>query len=147
MPKRKFETEKDVKNAVKALLNKYGWFWFMPAANGFGSTGVADFCALKGGIFLTIETKFGTRKLRAMQAAFLASIMGEQGFAFVVTERTLDALELWLSKFSEAAGEVAGGKNVKDVDGASLLDAMHVLTQPVIAACQPAPEPPASAPA
>ena len=59
---RTFLTEKDVKAEVKKLLNAHDWFWWMPPANGFGKAGISDFNALKKGVFLAVETKFGSKK-------------------------------------------------------------------------------------
>src|SRR6056297_353525 len=93
MAQRTFETEKDVKAEVKKLLTKHGWFWWMPPGNGFGKGGVADFNALHHGVFLAIETKFGSKRPTPAQIGYLESIHAENGFGFVVNEKLLGDLD------------------------------------------------------
>lgn len=128
----KFETEKDVKRKVKQMLEKNGWFWWMPAANGYGKSGVADFNALKHGTFLAIETKFGSRKPTALQVGYLNSIQAEMGMGFVVNENRLDTLEAWLQAFDRATTEVTKGEKPADADGALLLNAAQIMTQELV---------------
>lgn len=85
--------EAGVKREVKRLLKKYGWFYWMPPANTFGRAGIADFNAIRKGVFLAIETKFGGNKPTPLQRQFLDSITAHEGLAMVVTERNLDELE------------------------------------------------------
>lgn len=125
-----FTTEKDVKASVKKLLDKHGWFWWMPPANGFGRAGIADINALKSGVFLAIETKFGTRKPSPMQIGFLNSVKAEDGFAFVVNEKLIESLEIWLGAFDRATAAVALGQQPSNEDGAAMLDAIHAMTEP-----------------
>lgn len=120
--------EKDVKKEVKKLLDKHGWFWWMPPANGFGKVGVADFNALRGGVFLAIETKFGTNKPTVHQVAFLSSVIAEDGFGFVVNEKRLDWLANWMDAFDRSAKGVSEGKQPTPEDGAIMLDAIREMT-------------------
>lgn len=120
--------EKDVKARIKALLTKHGWFWFSPPANGFGKVGIADILALKAGVFLAIEVKFGRNKPTAPQIAFCNSICAEDGFAFVVNEHRLDVLDNWLAAFARAAFAAACGDPTTDEDGAMLIDCLRHLT-------------------
>lgn len=90
--------EAGVKAAVKKLLKDHGWFAWMPPANGYGRVGISDIHALKGGHFLAIETKFGSNKPTAMQAAFLGNITHGGGTAMVVNEANLGELEKFLSE-------------------------------------------------
>ena len=83
------KNEKDVKAKVKKLLDQYKWFWFMPPANAYGRSGIADILALKAGVFLAIETKFGSNKPTALQIGFLNSITAESGYGFVVNDQNL----------------------------------------------------------
>jgi hypothetical protein len=130
-----FENEKHVKREVKKLLDKYGWFWWMPPANGYGATGVADFNALKNGVFLAVETKFGTNKPTPRQKAYAESVAAMQGFAFCVNERNLEWLDRWLLAFGNASTAVLRNKGtdprqaVDQADGADLLNAMHALME------------------
>ena len=127
MPK-KYESEKDVKQAVKAILTADDWFWWMPAANGMGTTGISDFCALKNGVFLAVETKFGKNDLSPMQRAFLNSVRSQEGFAFLVNEKNVEYLQSWIAAFNRAT--VAASKKEKPTteDGAAMLNAIAAMT-------------------
>ena len=125
---RTFLTEKDVKAEVKKLLNKHGWFWWMPPANGYGKAGIFDFNALRKGVFLAVETKFGNNKPSPMQTGFGNSIQAEDGFAFVVNEKTLDWFQAWLEAFDRATDAVSQGGKPTDEDGATMLDAIRAMT-------------------
>jgi hypothetical protein len=122
-----YTNEADVKKQVKKLLNQHHWFWWMPPANGFGRTGIADFNALRGGVFLAIETKFGSNKPTAMQIGFLESVASESGMAFVVNEKNLDALAVWLERFDQAIKAQSENKDVEQSDGAAMVDAMAAM--------------------
>lgn len=120
-----FHTEADVKKAVKKLLDKHDWFWWMPASNGYGRSGTSDILALRNGVFLAIETKFDKRKPTAMQIGFLNSIRQEDGFAFVVNEHRLDSLAAWLSAFDRSVEATANRKEVAPEDGAMMINAIR----------------------
>ena len=93
--------EGDVKKAVKKLLDKHVWFWWMPGANGFGMQGVSDFLALKDGQFLAIETKFGKNKPTALQDRFLMRVAENGGDSLLVYEDDLASLESYLKNHDE----------------------------------------------
>ncbi len=118
-----------VKKAVKKLLDRHEWFWWMTPANGFGKSGISDFCAIKHGVFIAIETKYGTNKPTPMQKAYLGSVMAQKGFAFVVSDRNIDALEKWLVAFDSSVQSVAENKQVSHEDGAGMLDAINALVE------------------
>jgi hypothetical protein len=120
--------EADVKKKVKKLLDNYKWFWWMPPANGFGKSGISDFNAIRGGVFLAIETKFGSNKPTAMQQAFLRSVQMENGFSFVVNEKNIEHLNVWLQAFDSAVKAQMEQKEVAHEDGAAMLNAIHALT-------------------
>lgn len=124
----KYSNEKDVKRDVKKLLDKHNWFWWMPAANGYGATGIADFNAIRGGVFLAVETKFGKNKPTVRQKAYLTSIQSETGIAFVVNEKTLPVFEGWLAAFDRSMEAAAKQENPSQEDGAYLIDAIRLLT-------------------
>lgn len=124
-----YMTEKDVKASVKKLLDKHKYFWWMPPANGFGKVGVSDFNALRAGVFLAIETKFGGNKPTVQQLAYLRSVLAEDGMAFVVDEKRIDLFAGWLAAFDRAAECTANKKPVADEDGAYMLDAIRELTR------------------
>lgn len=119
-----YTSEADVKKQVKKLLTQHNWFWWMPPANGFGRTGISDFNALRNGVFLAIETKFGNNKPTPMQVAFLESIATEDGMPFLVNEKNLDALAVWLERFDQSVKAQSEGRDIEQSDGAAMLDAM-----------------------
>jgi len=124
----KFETEKDVKREVKKLLDEFGWYWWMPAANGFGKVGVSDFCVLKDGVFLGIETKFGSRKPTAQQNKYLRKIEEHGGFGFVVNEKLLADLGSWLENFDTSTAYTARKEVPPEEVSVELINNLHALT-------------------
>lgn len=88
--------ERDVKNVVKKLLTEFGWHWWMPASNAFGTSGASDFHAVKEGMFLAIETKVKGRKPTALQKRFLDEIRAAAAFGLLVDETRLTLLRDWL---------------------------------------------------
>ena len=82
----KINSEAAVKHEVRKLLTKYGWYTWMPPANGYGKGGISDFHALKDGKFLAIETKYGGNTTTTLQAKFLDNIELAGGWAIVVNE-------------------------------------------------------------
>jgi len=130
------KNEKDVKAKIKQLLNFHGWFTWMPGANGFGAQGVSDHLALKDGVFLAIEAKFGTNKPKPLQKGFAAQIIANDGFAFCVNEKNIDHLAMWLESFAisnEATRRaLAEGRNPDEAvpaeHGARMLNAISALT-------------------
>ena len=123
-----YTNEADVKRRVKKLLDQHKWFWWMPPANGFGRSGIADFNALRGGVFIAVETKFGKNKPTPMQIGFLESVQSESGIAFIVNDQNIFAFELWLAHFDNAVQAQAEQRDVDPVDGAAMLDAMRALS-------------------
>lgn len=128
--------ESDVKKVVRQHFDKHGWYWWMPPANGYGKAGIADFNALKNGVFIAVETKFGTNVPTPRQKAFLQSVWAEKGFGFVVDESNLEWLDAWLGAFDKATGAVldAGSATkpedaVDQNDGAVMLNAIAALTE------------------
>lgn len=82
-----------VKAKVKALLNKYNIYHFMPATGGYGRSGVPDIIACVKGRFFAIECKAGNGKLTALQMRELANIEEAGGVTYVVNETSLESLE------------------------------------------------------
>lgn len=127
--------EKGVKREVKKLLDAHDWFWFMPPANGYGKAGIADFIALKNGVFLAIETKFGYNKPTPAQKAFIESVYSQHGLGFGVNEKNIEWLEKWLAAFDRSVAAVQGSAGgdprqaVDEADGALMLNAVTVLTE------------------
>lgn len=127
-----YRIEADVKKRVKKLLDQHDWFWWMPPMNGFGQTGVSDFNAIKNGVFMGVETKFGKNKPTAMQQAFLRSVLQESGIAFVVNDANIDWFEAWLGAFDRATIAQSKGERPSDEDGAMLLNAMKELHELIL---------------
>lgn len=128
-----YRNEGAVKDHIKQLLKKRQWFFWMPPANGYGKTGIADINALRAGVFLAIEAKFGTNKPTPMQRGFLHSINAENGIAIVVNDKNIDKFERWLDLFDETTDQVKrlGIKEGKPTDeqGAEMLDCLKTLTE------------------
>lgn len=121
--------EKGVKTLIKRLLDFHGFFHWMPPANGFGMLGVHDHNAIKTGVFLTIEAKFGTNKPTPMQRSFAAQIIANDAMAFCVTERNIDHFAMWLESFEVATRYQLEGKEIPAEHGSRMLNAMQVLMQ------------------
>ena len=86
-------SEDHVKREIKKLLKHYGWWYFMPAANQFGRSGIPDFICCKDGKFLAIEAKFGYNKPTDSQTDRMAEIRKAGGVAVWVNETKLDLLD------------------------------------------------------
>ncbi len=99
-------SEKDVKARIRSLLTKHGWFSWMPPANGYGRTGIADINAVKDGRLLVVEAKFGKNIVSPMQRGFLRDVHNHGGYAFVVNENRLGHLETWLQAFDRGTVEI-----------------------------------------
>lgn len=125
----RWKKEADVKNVVKRLLNHHGWFTWMPGANGFGQQGVSDHLAIKNGVFLAVEAKFGSGKPSALQKGFSAQITANDAFAFCVNEKNIDHLAWWLESFEIATRHQMRGEDVPQEHGARMLNAIEVLTE------------------
>lgn len=125
---KKYSSERDVKRAVKQLLDHYGWYWWMPAANGFGRAGISDFNAVKDGVFVAIETKFKKTKPTPLQVGYLTSIQSNDCFAFVVNDTNIEWLEIWLRSFAKAVDAYSSASKETPEDGALLLDSIRALT-------------------
>lgn len=122
------KAEKDVKHKIRAILDKFGWFWWMPPANGFGKSGISDFNALKRGTFIAIEAKFGSNKPTAMQIGYLNSVRAESSFAFVVNDKNIDWLEAFLESFESATEAQMKREMPTHEDGARMINAIAELS-------------------
>ena len=126
----RIKNEKGVKALIKQLLDHYGWFHWMPAANGYGTSGVHDHLALKDGVFLTVEAKFGTNKPKPLQSSFAAQVIANDGFSFCVNERNIDHLAWWLESFQIAVEHQQRSMEPPAEHGSRMLNAISVLTDP-----------------
>lgn len=121
-------TEKDVKARVKKALDVYNYFWFSPPANGYGKAGISDILAIKDGVFMAVETKFGSNKPTALQRAFLDSIRAEHGYGFVVHDKNIEWFEAFLAAFDRSAQAIGRKEQPSPEDGATMLNAIRELT-------------------
>jgi len=126
-----YNSEAKVKATVKKLLNKHGWYWWMPPANGFGKSGASDFHALRKGAFLAIETKFGANKATALQIAHLQSIVAEHGMGMIVNEKNIDWFARWLELFDKAGELFMTKEKLSEEEGSEFLNAYKALTDPI----------------
>ena len=126
------KSESNVKAEVKKLLNQHKWFWWMPPANAYGRSGISDINAIRAGVFLVIETKFNGNKPSTMQKSFIQSVTAEGGFGFVVDEKTLDHLKIWLAAFDRSCELAAKGDKMSDEDGVLMLDAIKAMTEALV---------------
>jgi hypothetical protein len=132
-----YRNEKDVKKRVKALLDRFGYFWWMVPANGYGKSGVSDIHALKRGVFIAIETKFGSNKPAPLQIGFLNSIRAEDAFAFVVSDRNIDWFEAFLESFDISTTMQIKGEKVPGEHGTRMLDAISELSNKILDTAAP----------
>ena len=84
--------EAKVKKKVRALLEKYGTYYAMPATGGYGASGVPDFLVCHHGRFIGIETKAGSNKPTALQLFNMERIELAGGTAVVINEDNLNDL-------------------------------------------------------
>lgn len=124
-----FKSEKDVKRRIKVLLDKHGWYHWMPPANGFGRGGVSDHLAIRAGVFMAIEAKFGKNKPSENQKDFLREIKEQDGFAFVVNDENIAWFDVFLQAFDKAMEAQQRGEEPTHADGAAMLNAMRELTE------------------
>lgn len=78
-----------VKNRVRKTLQAHKVYYFSPAANGFGRTGIPDFVCCVNGYFFAIECKANGNKPTALQQMEISAIMEAGGVAIVVNEDNL----------------------------------------------------------
>lgn len=124
----KVKDEKGVKGKIKLLLDFHGWFHWMPSANGYGTMGVSDHAAIKDGVFLVIEAKFGRNKPKPLQKQFAQQIIANDAYAFCVNERNIDHLAMWLESFEHAKQAQMAGTEIPIEHGSRLLNAISALT-------------------
>lgn len=134
-----YRNEKDVKRKVKALLEKFDWFYWMPPANAYGKSGISDFNAVRRGVFMAIETKFGSNKPTAMQIGFLNSVRAEDCFGFVVSDRTIPWLEAFLESFELSTVAAIKGEKVVEEHGSRMMNAIYELSNKLLDVSGPPP--------
>jgi hypothetical protein len=85
--------EGKVKDKCKALLKRYGAWFFMPVQSGYGVAGVPDLlvCLPPNGLFVAVETKAPGKMntLRPAQKMQIEGIKQAGGYALVVDSAEL----------------------------------------------------------
>lgn len=89
--------ERKVKQQVVALLKEAGAYYFFPAANGLGRSGIPDIIVCHRGRFVAIECKAGKGQTTALQERELKRIGEAGGIALVVREDNTNLVELALN--------------------------------------------------
>lgn len=121
--------EKGVKAKIKQMLDHFGWFHWMPPANGYGSLGVHDHHAIKDGVFLTIEAKFDRNRPTPVQKAFAAHVAANNCTAFCVTEKNIDHLAWWLESFQQLVEARLRGEEPPAEHASRCINAQAALTE------------------
>lgn len=93
--------ESKVKAKVRAILNKYNAYHFMPATGGYGKSGVPDIVGCFRGYFFAIECKSGKNTTTALQELELNKIRQAGGWSTVVNEDNIEEVEQWLRHVSK----------------------------------------------
>lgn len=91
--------ESRVKDVCKKLLKEFGAYYFMPAMNAYGRSGVPDIVGCYKGRFFSIECKAPSRanNVSELQKLEMEKIRVSGGMAFVATnDMTVELVKLWL---------------------------------------------------
>lgn len=92
--------EGKVKQRVTTLLKQYDIWYFMPAANGYGVSGIPDYICCAKGKFLAIECKAPGNKPTALQRRAALGIQEHGGWAYVQYGEDTHVLEEYLRTFA-----------------------------------------------
>ena len=85
--------EGEIKDQVRKILDEMGAYYFFPAANGYGRTGIPDVIACIGGHFVGIECKAGSKQPTALQQRELDNIEKAEGTGLVVNADNIKYLK------------------------------------------------------
>jgi len=85
--------EGEIKDQVRKVLDDMGAYYFFPAANGYGRTGIPDVIACVGGHFVGIECKAGSKQPTALQQRELDNIEKAEGTGLIVNADNIDILK------------------------------------------------------
>ena len=85
--------EGEIKDQVRKVLDEMGAYYFFPAANGYGRTGIPDVIACIGGYFVGIECKAGSKQPTALQQRELDNIEKAEGTGILVNADNIDILK------------------------------------------------------
>ena len=85
--------EGEIKDQVRKVLDEMGAYYFFPAANGYGRTGIPDIIACVGGHFIGIECKAGSKQPTALQQRELDNIEKAEGTGILINADNIDILK------------------------------------------------------
>jgi len=104
------KSEKDVKAAVKkALGNPVPYLWYyMPAANGFGTPGIPDFVGCAYGHMFAVETKFAGGKRTAWQDKQALAIEASGGRYWLISEKNVGDFQAEFSQWTRGVAALHG---------------------------------------
>jgi len=85
--------EGEIKDQVRKILCEMNAYYFFPAANGYGRTGIPDVIACIGGHFVGIECKAGSKQPTALQQRELDNIEKAEGTGLVVNADNIGNLK------------------------------------------------------
>jgi Holliday junction resolvase len=93
--------EGEIKDQVRKVLDEVGAYYFFPAANGYGRTGIPDVIACIGGHFVGIECKAGSKQPTALQQRELDNIEKAGGTGILVNADNIEYLKNLLENVYE----------------------------------------------
>jgi Holliday junction resolvase len=85
--------EGEIKDQVRKILDEMNAYYFFPAANGYGRTGIPDVIACIGGHFVGIECKAGSKQPTALQQRELDNIEKTGGTGLLVNADNIEYLK------------------------------------------------------
>ena len=85
--------EGEIKDQVRKVLDEMGAYYFFPAANGYGRTGIPDVIACVSGHFVGIECKAGSKQPTALQQRELDNIEKAEGTGLIVNADNISNLK------------------------------------------------------
>jgi Holliday junction resolvase len=85
--------EGEIKDQVRKILDEMNAYYFFPAANGYGRTGIPDVIACIGGHFVGIECKAGSKQPTALQQRELDNIEKAGGTGLLVNADNIEYLK------------------------------------------------------
>jgi hypothetical protein len=85
--------EGEIKDQVRKILDEMNAYYFFPAANGYGRTGIPDVIACIGGHFVGIECKAGSKQPTALQQRELDNIEKAEGTGVLVNADNISNLK------------------------------------------------------
>jgi len=93
--------EGEIKDQVRKILDEMGAYYFFPAANGYGRTGIPDVIACYKGHFIGIECKAESKQPTALQQRELDNIEKARGTGVLVNADNINNLENYLREYYE----------------------------------------------